>query len=151
MGNAITILAIVALVVFGVVALGGALDSMAQSNAAAATANAWATVNVAQIESDTQIRLQELAMLDSAYTRAMLAAFFWPVMALAGLTLAAVVWVQVWIASRRPHYPQPQRQQLPGAGWRPALPAPRETRWQAEQWQREEERVPERWDYEVYP
>lgn len=125
MGQVITILAIVALVVFGVVALGGALDSSAQSYAAAAEANAWATVNVAQIQSDTQIRLQELQMLDSAYTRAMLAAFFWPVMALAGLTLAAVVWVQVWIASRRPYYPQQYPQQLPGASWRPALPAPR--------------------------
>ena len=125
MGNAITILAIVALVVFGVVALGGALDSSAQSYAAAAEANAWATVNVAQIQSDTQIRLQELQMLDSAYTRAMLAAFFWPIMALAGLTLAAVVWVQVWIASRRPYYPQQYPQQLPGASWRAALPAPR--------------------------
>ena len=126
MGQVITILAIVALVVFGVVALGGALDSSAQSYAAAAEANAWATVNVAQIQSDTQIRLQELQMLDSAYTRAMLAAFFWPVMALAGLTLAAVVWVQVWLASRRPYYPQQYRQQLPGASWRPALPAPRQ-------------------------
>ena len=131
MGQVITILAIVALVVFGVVALGGALDSSAQSYAAAAEANAWATVNVAQIQSDTQIRLQELQMLDSAYTRAMLAAFFWPVMALAGLTLAAVVWVQVWIASRKPYYPQQYRQQLPGASWRAGFlsvskePAPR--------------------------
>ena len=150
MGQVITILAIVALVVFGVVALGGALDSMAEANAAAAAANAWATVNVAQIESDTQIRLQELQMLDSAYTRAMLAAFFWPVMALAGLTLAAVVWVQVWIASRKPYYPQQYPQQLPGASWWPALPAPR-TR---EEWDDKplqyDDRVPERWDYEVY-
>ena len=130
-GNVITILAIVGLLVFGAYAVTASMDSAAYSWAEGQKAQAYATVAVAQIESDTQIRLQELQMLDSAYTRAMLAAFFWPIMALAGLTLAAVVWVQVWLASRRPYYPQRYPQQLPGASWRAGFlsvskePAPR--------------------------
>lgn len=125
MGQVITILAIVALVVFGAYAVTASMDSAAYSWAEGQKAQAYTTVAVAQIESDTEIRLRELAMLDSAYTRAMLAAFFWPVMAVAGLALAVWVWVQVWLASRKPYYPQQYRQQLPGASWRPALPAPR--------------------------
>lgn len=150
MGQVITILAIVGLLVFGAYAVTASMDSAAYSWAEGQKAQAYATVAVAQIESDTEIRLRELAMLDSAYTRALAAAFFWPIVALAGLTLAAVVWVQVWIASRRPYYPQQYPQQLPGASWRAALPAPRtRDKWDDKPLQYDD-RVPERWDYEVY-
>lgn len=118
MGNVIAVLAIVALVVYGIIGLGGALDSMAEANAAAAASNAWATVNVAQIQSDTQIRMQELAMLDSAYTRAMLAVFFWPVAAIISLFMAAGMWFMVWKESRR----QKSSGYESGGGYRYRLP-----------------------------
>lgn len=159
MGQVITILAIVGLLVFGAYAVTASMDSAAYSWAEGQKAQAYATVAVAQIESDTEIRLRELAMLDSAYTRALAAAFFWPVMAVAGLALAVWVWVQVWLASRRPlpqsftQPPRPTATPLPSDTWRPALPAPR-ARDEWDDWDDKplqyDDRVPERWDYEVY-
>ena len=140
MGNAIAILAIVGLLVFCAYAVTASMDSAAYSWAEGQKAQAYATVAVAQIQADTRIELQQLQMLDNAYARALAAAFFWPVLAVAGLALAVQVWLQVWLASRRPL--PPQQQQLPGNSWRPALPAPRDR----DEW----DAMPQKWEIEVH-
>lgn len=124
MKEIIAILAIVGLLVFGAFAVASTLDSAAQGWAQGQAHQAYATVTVAQIEAQTQIRLQELRMLENAYSRSLFAAMFWPAAALVGLLLAGSVWFMVWREDRRQRYGYDQRQ-LPGA-WRPALTARRD-------------------------
>ena len=132
MKEIIAILAIVGLLVFGAFAVASTLDSAALSFAEAQRHQAYATVAVAQIEAQTQIRLQELRMLESAYTRSLAVAIFWPLAAFVGLLLAGSVWFMVWREDRRQrtgYYATPG--QLTG-DWQPALPAPRYTRFEWE-------------------
>ena len=125
MKEIIAILAIVGLLVFGAFMAASALDSAALSWAEGQRHQAYTTVTVAQIEAQTQIRLQELRMLESAYTRSLFVAIFWPAAAALGLLMAAGVWFMVWKESRRPAQIHPR--QLTG-DWYPALPTPRYTR-----------------------
>lgn len=123
MKEIIAMLAIVGLLVFGAFMVAATLDSAASSWAQGQAHQAYATVTVAQIEAQTQIRLQELRMLESAYTRSLAVAIFWPLAAFIALLLAGSVWFMVWRESRRAHSYGYDQRQLPGA-WYPALPAP---------------------------
>lgn len=127
MKEIIAILAIVGLLVFGAYMVAEGLNSAALSFAEAQRHQAYATVAVAQIEAQTQIRLQELQMLENAYTRGMFAGVFWPAVTLLVFLLAGVVWLAVWRELRRPPAADDSQRHLPGA-WYPALPAPRYTR-----------------------
>ena len=124
MKEIIAILAIVGLLVFGAYMATSALDSAAFSFAEGQRHQAYATVTVAQIEAQTEIRLQELRMLENAYTRSLAVAIFWPVAALVSLLLAGSVWFMVWRESRRPRSYGYTQRQLTG-DWRPAIEAPR--------------------------
>ena len=135
MKEIIAMLAIVGLLVFGAFMVAATLDSAALSFAEAQRHQAYADVTIAQIEAQTQIRLQELRMLENAYTRSLAVAIFWPLAAFVGLLLAGSVWFMVWRADRRQHYGYDQRQ-LPGA-WYPALPATHYTRFEWETLQME--------------
>lgn len=135
MKEIVAILAIVGLLVFGAFAVTSTLDSAASSWAQGQAHQAYATVTVAEIEAQTQIRLQELRMLESAYTRSLAVAIFWPLAAFVGLLLAGSVWFMVWRDSRRLRYGYDQRQ-LPGI-WRQALPATHYTRFEWETLQME--------------
>lgn len=132
MKEIIAILAIVGLLVFGAFAVASTLDSAALSFAEAQRHQAYATVTVAQIEAQTQIRLQELRMLESAYTRSLAVAIFWPLAAFVGLLLAGSVWYMVWREDRRQRSGYGQQQQQLSGGWRPALPATHYTRFEWE-------------------
>ena len=127
MKEIVAILAIVGLLVFGAFAVASTLDSAAQGWAQGQAHQAYATVTVAQIEAQTQIRLQELRMLENAYTRSLFAAMFWPAAALVGLLMAAGVWLAVWREDRRQRagYYYQRYEQLPG-DWRPAITARRD-------------------------
>ena len=122
MKEIIAMLAIVGLLVFGAFAVASTLDSAALSFAEAQRHQAYADITIAQIEAQTQIRLQELQMLENAYTRSLAVAVFWPLAAFIALLLAGSVWFMVWREDRRQRYGYGQ-QQLTGA-WYPALPAP---------------------------
>lgn len=124
MKEIIAILAIVGLLVFGAYMAASALDSAALSFAEGQRHQAYATVTVAQIEAQTEIRLTELRMLENAYTRSLAVAIFWPVAALVSLLLAGWVWIMVWRESRRPRSYGYDQRQLTG-DWRPAIEAPR--------------------------
>ena len=139
MKEIIAILAIVGLLVFGAYMAASALDSAALSFAEGQRHHAYATVTVAQIEAQTEIRLQELRMLENAYTRGLAVAIFWPVAALAALLLAGWVWFMVWRESRRPRSYGYDQRQLTG-DWFPAIEAPRRyTRFERETLQMETE------------
>ena len=124
MQEIIAILAIVGLLVFGAYMAASALDSAAFSFAEWQRHQAYATVAVAQIEAQTEIRLTELRMLENAYTRSLAVAIFWPVAALVSLLLAVSIWYMVWRESRRPRSYGYDQRQLPGY-WYPAIEAPR--------------------------
>ena len=137
MKEIIAILAIVGLLVFGAFNIASTLDSAAQGWAQGQAHQAYATVTVAQIEAQTQIRLQELRMLENAYTRSLFAAMFWPGAAFVALLLAGGVWLMVWRAEQRQRAGYYQNYgQLPG-GWRPALPSPHYSRFEWETLQAE--------------
>lgn len=102
MKEIIAILAIVGLLVFGAYMAASALDSAAFSFSEGQRHQAYATVSVAQIEAQTTIRLQELQMLENAYTRSLFSIIFWPVAAMIALFMAAGIWFMVWKESRRP-------------------------------------------------
>lgn len=136
MKEIIAILAIVGLLVFGAYMVAEGLNSAALSFAEAQRHQAYATVAVAQIEAQTQIRLQELQMLENAYTRGMFAVMFWPVVTLLVFVLAAGVWLAVWRELRRPANGYSQQQQLPDT-WRPALESRNYTRFEWETMQQE--------------
>ncbi len=124
MKEIVVILAIVGLLVFGAYMAASALDSAAFSFAEWQRHQAYATVAVAQIEAQTEIRLTELRMLENAYTRSLAVAIFWPVAALVSLLLAGAVWIMVWRESRRPRSYGYDQRQLTG-DWYPAIEAPR--------------------------
>ena len=125
MKEIIVILAIVGLLVFGAYMAASALDSAALSFAEGQRHQAYATVTVAQIEAQTEIRLQELRMLENAYTRSMFAVIFWPVAAMIALLLAGAVWFMVWRESRRPRSYGYDHRRLTG-DWYPAIETPRQ-------------------------
>ena len=102
MKEIIAILALVGLLCLGGVAISQALDSAAAGWATGQMYQMQRDISIAQIEAQTQIRLKELQMLESAYTRSLFAALFWPVAALVGLIMAGGVWLMVWRESRRP-------------------------------------------------
>ena len=124
MKEIIAILAIVGLLVFGAYMAAASLDSAAFSWAEGQRHQAYATVTVAQIEAQTEIRLTELRMLENAYTRSLFAIVFWPVAAMVALLMAAGIWFMVWKESRRPRSYGYDQRQLTG-DWRPAIEAPR--------------------------
>ena len=124
MKEIIAILAIVGLLVFGAYMAAASLDSAAFSWAEGQRHQAYATVTVAQIEAQTEIRLTELRMLENAYTRSLFAIVFWPVAAMVALLMATGIWFMVWKESRRPRSYGYDQRQLTG-DWRPAIEAPR--------------------------
>ena len=129
MKEIIAILAIVGLLVFGAFMVATSLDSAAAGWAQGQAYQMQRDVSIAQIEAATQIRLRELQMLESAMTRSLFAAMFWPVAALIGLLLAGGVWLMVWRESRRPPYYLSggwQQQALPQNDWQPAVRARRQ-------------------------
>ena len=123
MKEIVVILAIVGLLVFGAYMAASALDSAAYSFAEWQRHQAYATVAVAQIEAQTEIRLTELRMLENAYTRSLAVAIFWPVAALVSLLLAGAVWIMVW-RQPRPRGRGCDQRQLTG-DWYPAIETPR--------------------------
>lgn len=122
MKEIIAILALVGLLCLGGYMIAEALDSVAAGWATGQMYQMQRDVSIAQIEAQTQIRLRELQMLESAYTRSLFAVLFWPVAAVIGLLLAAGVWLMAWREARRP--PAAPMRQLPGDWW-PAIEAPR--------------------------
>jgi hypothetical protein len=122
MKEIIAILALVGLLCLGGYMIAEALDSAAAGWATGQMYQMQRDVSIAQIEAQTQIRLRELQMLESAYTRGMFAALFLPAVTVIVMLLAAGVWLMVWRELRRP--PAAPTRQLPGE-WRPAIEAPR--------------------------
>lgn len=118
MKEIIAILAIVGLLVFGAYMAASALDSAAFSFSEGQRHQAYATVTVAGIEAQTKIRIQELQMIENAYTRSLFAVLFWPVAAIISLFMAAGMWFMVWKESRR----QKSSGYESGGGYRYCLP-----------------------------
>lgn len=136
MKEIIAILALVGLLCLGGVAISQALDSAAAGWATGQMYQMQRDISIAQIEAQTQIRLKELQMLESAYTRGMFAALFLPAVTVIVMLLAAGVWLMVWREMRRP--PAAPTRQLPGDWW-PAIEAPRYSRLEWETMQMESE------------